>query len=391
MNNHRQSLTSYRSPELVQQLADAINNACQGRVKIMQVCGTHTWSYRRHGLATLLTQNLSLVAGPGCPVCVTDQGDLDWIMDLAGEKQNTLVTFGDLMRVPGSNGSLAEMQSRGADIRVVLSPLKALDIALAEPSRRVILVAIGFETTAPVVAATLQHAHRLCLTNFSIVLLLKRLIPALRYLFARERPDGLLCPGHVATVVGKQAFACLPRELGIPSAIAGFEPVDMLLGLLDLAHQLKTANAKITNAYPRVVTEQGNPIARSLIEATFEPAPSQWRGLGELPTAGYGLRGALQRFGLNPAAVLLSKAANGQCLCHLVILGKHTPQACPRFRKNCTPENPLGPCMVSEEGTCAAHYYYPDLDESLEIPDTESEVTLQLPPPVTDGKLPNKK
>lgn len=371
MSNHWQSLNSYRSPQLVQQLADAINTSCQGRVEIMQVCGTHTWSYRRHGLAALLTRNLSLVAGPGCPICVTDARDLDWIMDLAEEKQNTLVTFGDLMRVPGSNGSLAEMQSRGADIRVVLSPLKALDIALAEPFRRVILVAIGFETTAPAVAATLQHAHRLCLSNFSILLLLKRLIPALRYLFAQEKPDGILCPGHVATVVGKQAFAFLPQELQLPSAIAGFEPVDMLLGLLDLVHQLKAGDAKITNTYPRVVTEQGNHIAKSLMEATFEPAPSQWRGLGELPTTGYRLQDTLLRFGFNPPASFSPKATSGQCLCHLVILGKRTPQACPSFRKNCTPDNPLGPCMVSQEGTCAAHYYYPDLDDPLEIPARE--------------------
>ena len=371
MNNHWQSLNSYRSPRLVQQLADAIDTACPARVKIMQVCGTHTWSYRRHGLGTLLPPSLSLVAGPGCPVCVTDQRDLDWVMDLAREKQNTLVTFGDLMRVPGSSGSLAEMQSQGADIRVVLSPLKALDIALAEPSRRVILVAIGFETTAPTVAATLQSAHQLGLINFSIVLLLKRLIPALRYLFSEEKPDGLLCPGHVATVTGKQAFAFLPQEFGLPSAIAGFEPIDMLLGLLDLVHQIKAGYAQITNAYPRVVTEQGNDAANSLIESTFETAPSWWRGLGELPRTGYGLKEALQRFGLNPPVAPISQVASSKCICHLVILGKHPPQACPNFGKYCTPLNPLGPCMVSEEGTCAAHYYYPDLEESLEIPDRE--------------------
>lgn len=367
MNEYWQSLSSYRSPQLVEQLSELINDACHDRVKIMQVCGTHTWSYRRHGLAALLTGNLSLVTGPGCPVCVTDQRDLDWIMVLAREKQNTLVTFGDLMRVPSSNGSLAEMRSQGADIRVVLSPLKALDIALAEPFRRVILVAIGFETTAPAVAATLQSAHQFGLTNFSVVLLLKRLLPALGYLFAQGKPDGILCPGHVAAVVGRQAFAFLPQELALPSAIAGFEPVDMLLGLLDLLHQLKARDAQITNTYPRVVTEHGNQVARLLVDATFAAAPSRWRGLGELPMTGCKLSNSLQRFGLNPPDALPSEAANDRCLCHLIILAKRTPEACPNFRRDCTPEHPLGPCMVSQEGTCAAYYYYPDLDGPLKI------------------------
>ena len=361
MNDYWQAISSYRSPQLVHELANAINSLCQDQVTFMQVCGTHTWNYRRHGLATLLTQNLSLVPGPGCPVCVTAQSDIDWIVDLAQGRQNTVVTFGDLMRVPGSAGSLAELGSKGADIRVVLSPLEAMDIAQMEPSRYVILVAIGFETTAPAVAATLQRAAQLGLANFSVALLLKRLIPALRYVFAQGKPDGLLCPGHVAAILGHKAFAFLSEEFQLPAAIAGFEPVDMLLGLLALVHQLKTGDAQVTNTYPRVVTEQGNAAAKALLETTFTSAPGRWRGLGDLPATGYQLVGALKRFSLTPPTYISSPTANGQCLCHLVILGKKTPTDCANFGKHCTPESPLGPCMVSQEGTCAAHFYYPDL------------------------------
>lgn len=365
MNDYWQAVSSYRSPQLVHDLANAINDACQEMVTLMQVCGTHTWNYRRHGLATLITQDLSLIAGPGCPVCVIDQTDIDWVMELAQEKQNTLVTFGDLMRVPGSNGSLAELKSKGADVQVVLSPLEALDIAMMESSRRVIFVAMGFETTAPAVAATLRNAHQLGLANFSVALLLKQLMPTLRHIFTQGKPDGLLCPGHVAAILGQEAFTFLPQELHLPSAITGFEPVDMLLGLLALVHQLMTGDAQVTNTYPRVVTKQGNPIAKALIETTFTPASARWRGLGELPATGYQLIGALKKFSLTPPTYITPHATSSQCLCHLVILGKKTPTDCANFGNHCTPENPLGPCMVSPEGTCAAHYYYPDSISSL--------------------------
>jgi len=363
--NYLTPFSYYRAPQFVHQLADAINHACQTQVKIMQVCGTHTWNYRRHGLAALLTPNLTLVPGPGCPVCVTDQRDIDWVIELAGEKQNTLVTFGDLMRVPGSTTSLAETRSHGADIRIVLSPLEALDIALAEPSRRIILLAIGFETTAPAVAAALQSASHLGLANFSVAVLLKRLIPALRYLFAGEKPDGLLCPGHVAAVMGQQEFAFLAQEFRLPSAISGFEPGDMLLALLDLTHQSQAGHARLTNAYPRLVSKHGNLAARSIITATFKPALSRWRGLGNLPATGYELVDTLQRFALYPPVSTTPHSTGSSCLCDLVILGKRTPGACPNFGKGCTPDTPLGPCMVSQEGTCAAHYYYPETASPL--------------------------
>ncbi len=357
-----QALTTYRSPQLVEQLVHAMDTAIRDKIEIMQICGTHTWNYRRHGLAALLPQNLSLVAGPGCPVCVTDQMDIDWAIELARERQHTLVTFGDLMRIPGNNGSLAEMRSQGTDIQVVLSPLKALDIALSQPSRRVILVALGFETTAPAVAATLQSAHGLGLSNFSVALLLKRLIPALGHLFGQAKPDGLLGPGHVAAITGSRVFAFLPQELGLPCAISGFEPVDMLMGLLNLVNQVNTGIAQVSNAYPRVVTAEGNQAAKSLVEASFTPAPAQWRGLGTVPETGYRLVHELRRFAMAPPTTAGRSEVSSQCLCHLVILGKSQPEACIHFAKDCTPQRPLGPCMVSQEGTCAAHFYFPVLD-----------------------------
>ncbi|NLJ87065.1 MAG: hydrogenase formation protein HypD [Firmicutes bacterium] len=352
-------LTSYRSPQLVHKMVHAIETLVQEKIEIMQVCGTHTWSYRRHGLDSLLPSHLSLLAGPGCPVCVTDQEDIDWVINLAQERQNTLVTFGDIMRVPGSTTSLAELRSRGTDIQIALSPLKALDIALSQPSRRVILVALGFETTVPAIAATLQSAHRLGLGNLSVALLLKQLLPALRHLFNSTRPDGLLCPGHVATITGKDAFAFLPKELDIPAAIAGFEPVDILMGLAELARQISAGAPQIANTYPRAVSDQGNLTAQSLVRSTFAPAPTRWRGLGTLDGTGYRLIGRWQRFAVTAPTDALTSLGTSQCLCHLVILGKAQPEACLHFGTECTPTRPLGPCMVSEEGTCAAHYYFP--------------------------------
>ena len=331
---------------------------------LMEVCGTHTMAIARSGLKTLLPGNIRLLSGPGCPVCVTPAEVIDGVLELAMEKNVILTTYGDMLRVPGSNpgDSLLRRRALGARVEIVYSPVDAVTLAKENPGREVVFLGVGFETTAPGTAAAVQMAREQGVENFSLLSMLKTVEPALRALIAMEgfQVDGFLCPGHVASIIGEGGFRFLPEEYGLPGVIAGFAPEEILLAVYRLAKQLTEGQARLENAYPRAVRPEGNPLARSMLENCFEPRRDLWRGLGSIDNSGLALRPELaafdaeKKFGLTAAPAAKPTA----CRCGDVICGRLGPEECPLFGRRCTPEDPVGPCMVSSEGACAAAYKY---------------------------------
>ena len=328
----------------------------------MEVCGTHTMAIARHGLRQLLPPGLRLVSGPGCPVCVTAIGDLDRAVALAGLPEVILATFGDLMRVPASRSTLADERAAGADVRVVYSAFEALELAAAEPDRQVVLAGIGFETTAPTVAAGILAARERGVENFSVLSLHKTMPAPMRALLdAGETPlDGFILPGHVSVITGADAFDFLADDYGVGGVVAGFEPDDVVRGLLALAAQERPA---VQIEYSRAVTPKGNLVAQRVIERVFEPCDADWRGLGMIPGSGLALSSefrdfsADERFEIDPGDPVEPKG----CRCGDVLRGLIDPSECSLFGTRCTPESPVGACMVSSEGACAAHFRYRDL------------------------------
>ena len=331
---------------------------------LMEVCGTHTMAIARSGLKSLLPGNIRLLSGPGCPVCVTPAEVIDGVLELAMEKNVILTTYGDMLRVPGSNpgDSLLRRRALGAQVEIVYSPVDAVTLAKENPGREVVFLGVGFETTAPGTAAAVQMAREQGVENFSLLSMLKTVEPALRALIAMEgfQVDGFLCPGHVASIIGEGGFRFLPEEYGLPGVIAGFAPEEILLAVYRLAKQLTEGQACLENAYPRAVRPEGNPLARSMLENCFEPRRDLWRGLGSIDNSGLALRPELaafdaeKKFGLTAAPAAKPTA----CRCGDVICGRLGPEECPLFGRRCTPEDPVGPCMVSSEGACAAAYKY---------------------------------
>ena len=331
-------------------------------VRLMEVCGTHTVSIFKHGIRSYLPGDLTLLSGPGCPVCVTSAGDIEAAIDLSGNDGVILTTFGDMMRVPGESRSLAEVRAGGADIRVVYSPLDALGIAAENPDRKVVFFATGFETTSPSVAGTIFEAGRRGLDNFLIYSVHKLVPPALKALLVSGEVlvDGFILPGHVSAVIGMEPYGFLAGEHGRASVITGFEAADILAGILLLLEQIRTGRPAVQNAYSRVVSESGNPRAVDMINTYFEPEDAYWRGIGTIPASGLALRSAhasrdaVSVFGVTRRQVEKSSV----CQCGEVLKGVKLPTDCALFGKACTPERPVGPCMVSTEGSCAAYYKY---------------------------------
>jgi hydrogenase expression/formation protein HypD len=330
-------------------------------VTIMEVCGTHTHAIRRYGIRQLLPEQIRLVSGPGCPVCVTAEEDIALALALAKLPNLTLFCFGDMMRVPCRDESLALMKSRGADVRLAVSPMDALSYAREHPAREVVWHGVGFETTTPHTAALLEAARDSAITNLSVLCAHKTMPNALRALLGGEtRIDALLCPGHVSVITGADAFQFVPEELHLPAAIAGFEPEEMLLALLAMMRMLKSGSPALVNAYPRVVQAEGNAQARALVNEWFAPCDARWRGLGGIPLSGLALRkehafwDAVARFSPVPAPVIQHAA----CRCGEILRGAVEPPQCALFGGACTPAHPLGACMVSSEGACAAYYQY---------------------------------
>ena len=332
-------------------------------LRIMEVCGTHTMAIARYGLRSLLPANVDMVSGPGCPVCVTDCGYIDAAIALA-EKGVTVATFGDMLKVPGTNSSLAECRSAGATIAVCYSPLEALKLAEADPAAEVVFLAVGFETTIAPVISLVPYAIAQEIRNVSLLTAFKTVPNALRILASHpaQKIDAFLCPAHVSAIIGADAYEPIVREFRLPAVIGGFEPLDMLQALLHILQQVRDKAPRVENLYARVVRAEGNRKAQALIERYLEPADVSWRGLGILPESGLVLRPAYAAFDAEKkhGIKILPGVSRAGCRCKDVLWGMIKPPECALFGNKCTPENPVGPCMVSSEGTCSAYYTYQD-------------------------------
>ena len=354
----------FRRPEGAEKLLKAIGDMAVEPVRLMEVCGTHTMAIARSGLRQILPENVKLISGPGCPVCVTPAAEIDRMLELSSRPEVTLTTYGDLMRVPGSRrgDDLRRRKALGADVRVVYSPMDALEIAVQEPHRQVVFLGVGFETTAPGTALAVLEAKERGVENFSLLSMLKRTMPALQALMARDDValDGLICPGHVAVILGADAFTFLPEKHGLSAVVTGFEPGDLVYAVYELLRQKMAGAPELKNEYTRAVSAGGNEAALAVMEQVLEPCGALWRGLGSIPDSGLALRAefahwdAARRFDLPP----VEKDVPTPCRCGDVICGLIEPAQCPLFGKACTPEEPTGPCMVSGEGACAAAYHY---------------------------------
>ena len=347
-----------------ERVLDAIRALELGEVRLMEVCGTHTMAIAKSGIRSMLPENIKLLSGPGCPVCVTPGAVIDAVLELSMRPGVTIATYGDMVRVPGSmpGDNLARRRALGAKVEVVYSPVDAVTIAQENPDREVVFLGVGFETTAPGTAAAVLTAQEKGAKNFTLWSMLKTVEPALRALIALDgfQIDGFLCPGHVATIIGERGFQYLPAAFHLPGVIAGFEPEDILLAVYLLLRQIKEGRPRIENAYPRAVSHDGNVLAQKMLTRCFEARGDVWRGLGFIPDSGLGLRAELADFDAEKRFQVRYAEAEPPtaCRCGEVITGMRRPESCPLFGKACTPEDPVGPCMVSSEGACAAAYKY---------------------------------
>ncbi|MCI0499058.1 MAG: hydrogenase formation protein HypD [Planctomycetales bacterium] len=349
--------------ERIEKARKAIAGACRKvdkPIQVMEVCGTHTVAIFRHGIRSLLPKNLKLLSGPGCPVCVTDQGYIDVILELAQRDDVILATYGDMMRVPGKAGSLESLHR--STIKVVLSTDDALTLAQKHPDKIVVFAAVGFETTTPPSAVAVADAAKEGVKNFCILSGHKLVVPAMQALLGakNDKIDAFLCPGHVSVILGSDAYKPVVEQFKRPCVVAGFEAVQILEGLANICEQVAEGTARVDSIYGAAVTPQGNATARKIIAEAFEPCDGAWRGLGVIPGATLRLKekysrfDALKRFGMEeiPAEEL------GGCQCGRVLCGLIDPPQCPLFGRTCTPDAPIGPCMVSTEGACSAWYKY---------------------------------
>jgi hydrogenase expression/formation protein HypD len=355
-------IDEYRDERIAHSLAAEIRQFVSRPCVLMEICGGQTHTIMRYGLDELLPKEVELVHGPGCPVCVTPLETIDKAIELAARPDVTLVSYGDMLRVPGSSSDLFRAKAHGSDVRVVYSPLEALKIARSNPNRKIVFLAIGFETTAPANAMTVWQAHREGLSNFFMLASHVLVPPAIRVLLgsADNRVQGFIAPGHVCTVMGCQQYEELVSEFHVPIVVGGFEPVDLLEAILMLVRQLERGQAKLENQYVRSVTRLGNVPAQEMLGTVFEVADQKWRGIGMIPLSGLRLRG---EFAAHDAEKIFGMAEihteePAECISAQVLKGLKKPTDCPAFATRCTPENPLGAPMVSAEGACAAYYRY---------------------------------
>ena len=355
----------YRDRELVQGLAKKLAHLVAGLAKpltFMEICGTHTMAIYRFGLRSLLPPKIKLISGPGCPVCVTPNDYLDRAIAICRLPQVITATFGDMMRVPGSSSSLLEERARGADIRIVYSPLDAVALSAANPEKKVVFLGVGFETTAPTVAASILAAEARGLANYFVFASHKTIPIAMQLLTADPelKLDGYICPAHVSAIIGADAYRSLAEEYHTPCVITGFEPADVLQGIIMLAEQSLAGKSLVEVQYSRVVRPEGNPKAQAIMAQLFTPCDVPWRGIGVIPGSGLEIN---ERYAAFDAEVMLPVEVeptleHAGCCCGEVLRGKMLPAACPLFASACTPEAPVGACMVSSEGACAAAYKY---------------------------------
>lgn len=355
-------IDEFRDKDAVRRCADAIAQATTRPWRIMEICGGQTHSFLRYGIDQMLPDGVELLHGPGCPVCVTPAHMIDEAIAIAARPGVIFCSFGDMMRVPGDGGSLLAARARGADVRMVYSPLDAVAIARDHPDREVVFFAIGFETTAPATAMTVLEAERLGLTNFSLLVSHVLVPPAIEAIMQDRQSgvQGFLAAGHVCTIMGTHDYEPIARRYQIPIVVTGFEPLDLLQGLYLCIRQLEAGRAAVENQYSRSVREGGNQTARAVLEKVFVICDQRWRGIGEIPDSGLALHpryarfDALSRFGASSAR----HKAEGPCISGAVLRGIKKPYVCPAFGGQCTPEHPLGATMVSSEGACAAYYRY---------------------------------
>lgn len=357
-------LDEYRDPEVARSLIEALKRrgSASKVMRLMEICGTHTVAIFRSGLRQLLPPTIELISGPGCPVCVTANEDIDRAIWLAQQPGVIITTFGDLVRVPGSFSSLHNERSKGADVRIVYATLDAVQMARENPDREIVFLGIGFETTAPTVAAAIRMAAAEGLKNFSVLSAHKLLPPAMKALLDAGdlSLDGFLCPGHVSTIIGAGAYEEVAGNYHIPCVVTGFEPLDILQGITMLVDQIEKGQARVMNQYNRAVTWEGNVAARRLMDEIFEPVDATWRGLGPIPQSGLKVRSAWESYDSSKRFSMphIEVKEHPGCRCGDVLRGVLTPPQCPLFRKVCNPQNPMGPCMVSGEGTCGAYFRY---------------------------------
>lgn len=333
-------------------------------IRLMEVCGTHTVAIFRSGIRTVLPENIKLLSGPGCPVCVTPQEDIDIAIEISKTRDIVLLTFGDMMRVPGTKASFQDARAEGSDIRVIYSPLDIIDIAEKEPNRKVLFFSVGFETTSPLIAGILHLAEQKRLENLFIYSSHKLVPPALKALLDSPeiRIDGFILPGHVSTIIGKGPYEFIQRQYHIPSVITGFEPEDILQGIAILVESIAEKKDHIVIQYTRAVRPEGNKKAMDILWRYFEPCDAWWRGIGMIPESGLKLRKEYSRWDILSQREIKpeykNQAQKKGCRCGDVLRGMCIPPECPLFRKVCTPESPVGACMVSTEGSCSAYYKY---------------------------------
>jgi hydrogenase expression/formation protein HypD len=355
-------ITEYRDARRVREVLDEIHRVTTRPWRLMEVCGGQTHSIIRHGIDQLLPEEITLIHGPGCPVCVTPLELIDQAIAIASLPDTIMVSFGDMLRVPGSNGDLFQVKARGGDVRVVYSPLECLKIAQANPDKEVVFFGIGFETTAPANAMAIYQARQQGIANFSMLVSHVRVPPVLDALLSAPDVDvqGFLLAGHVCAVMGYWEYHPLVEKYRVPMVVTGFEPLDIVQGILMAVRQLEEGRALVENAYARAVVEGGNRPAMELINAVFEPCDRNWRGIGLIPNSGWRLREEYAAFDAVRRFAVMHVRAEESPLCHAgeVLKGVLKPNECPAFGRECTPRHPLGAPMVSAEGACAAYYNF---------------------------------
>ena len=355
-------LDEYRDLRLVKPLVAELKKAVTKPLRVMEVCGSHTMAIFRNGLRSILPEGMELVSGPGCPVCVTSASHMDAFIAMADRPGVRVAIFGDLFRVPGTHTSLAEASSRGAQIDIVYSPMDALELAMQHPDQQVVFLGVGFETTTPGIAATILAAKTRSIGNFMVFSTQKTMPAPMEALLSdpQLKIDGLLCPGHVSSIIGAGAWEPLAKKYHLACVVGGFETADLVKSLILLACQIGTNDIKVENAYPRAVSWEGNLRAQKMVEEIFEPTDMDWRGLGHIPASGLKIRQKYEAFDAEVRLeITLPQAQEPKgCMCGNILKGMNNPRECPLFDTRCTPAHPIGPCMVSSEGTCAAYHKY---------------------------------
>jgi hydrogenase expression/formation protein HypD len=362
-------LSEYRDPEMVKAFAEELNRLTTKPWTIMEICGGQTHSLVKNGILEMLPEHITMVHGPGCPVCVTPIGIIDEAISLAERPGTILCSFGDMLRVPGTQKSLLQAKAEGADVRILYSPLEAVQLAKENPSKEVVFFAVGFETTAPANALSVVHAHQQQVYNYSILASHVLVPPAMEAILSdpENQIDAFLAAGHVCTIMGMDEYYPVAEKYKTPIVVTGFEPVDLLQGILMAVKQLEEGRYEVENQYSRAVSREGNRMAQQTLQQVFEISDRSWRGIGNIPASGYEVSDAYKQFNARVKFNLgeMVDKENKECISGEIMKGLKKPYQCPHFGKGCTPEHPIGAPMVSSEGACAAYYHFHHMAQTV--------------------------